>query len=172
VSSFTQTLVVQSGSQTINTGATLTINTIPNMPNLVLSVNGGTSCDTFSYLIDVEYSDQAQRTTAASYTATDIAGDILSTVNWFGVLEGGNATITWTFNGVQQASFSFFINGSNPANSAVDSYLANGDGAWFKQSLVAEESGAYTSVPFSQYHQFVATAYNPVWGTPDGIGLM
>jgi hypothetical protein len=50
--------------------------------------------------------------------------------------------------------------------------LSNGDGAWFKQNLVAYESGAYTDAPYNQYHQFVATPYDPVWGTPDGIGLM
>jgi len=171
-----QSLVVVSGGNTVSQGGTVSINTIPNMPNLVLSVNGGTSCDVFSYQISITYSDQATPPattgTNVTFNAQDIEGDLSSTVDWFGNFEGGNATITWTFDGVQQSSFNFFVNGTNPPNSTVDSYLSNGDGAWFKQNLVAYESGAYTDAPYNQYHQFVATPYDPVWGAPDGIGLM
>lgn len=166
-----QTLVVVSGGQTRAQGDTVSINTIPNMPNLVLSVSGGSSCDTFSYQIDVSYTDQAQFLTEVSYGASNVEGDQSSTVYWGGVLQGGNATITWTFNGVQEASFGFLINGINPANSAVDAYLASGNAPWFAQNLVAEESGAYRFAPYNRYHQFDSNGY-PMWGTPDGIGLM
>ena len=169
-----QSLIVVSGGNTISQGGTSSINAIPNMPNLVLSVNGGTCDDAFSYQISITYSDQAGATTGTNVTfnAEDVEGDQSSTVNWSGNFEGGNATITWTFDGVQQSSFNFFVNGTNPPNSTVDSYLSNGDGAWFKQNLVAYESGAYKYAPYNRYHQFVATPYDPVWGTPDGIGLM
>jgi hypothetical protein len=167
-----QTLAVNNGSgQAVNQGDTLSINTIPNMPGLTLSVNGGTSCDTFSYEIDVSYTDQAQFLTEVTYGASNIEGDLSSTVDWFGVLQGGSATITWTFNGVQQASFGFFINGINPPNSAVDAYLASGNAPWFAQNLTAWESGAYNYAPYNRYHQFDSNGY-PLWGTPDGIGLM
>lgn len=167
-----QSLVVASGGQTRSEGVTLSINTIPNMPNLVLSVNGGTSCDSFSYQISIEYSDQAGATTGTNVTfnAQDVGGDQSSTVDWFSNFEGGNGTITWAFDGVQQPSFGFFINGSNADNGSVDAYLSSGP--WFAENLVAWESGAYKYAPYNQYHQFVATPYDPVWGTPDGIGLM
>lgn len=168
-----QSLIVVSGGNTVSQGGTSSINTIPNMPNLVLSVNGGTSCDAFSYQISITYTDQAGATTGTNVTfnAQDVEGDQSSTVSWLNNFEGGNATITWTFDGVQQSSFGFFINGTNPPNSTVDSYLSNGDGAWFKQNLVAYESGAYTYAPYNQYHQFVATPYDPVWGAPTALAL-
>jgi hypothetical protein len=146
------------------------------MPNLVLSVNGGTSCDAFSYQISITYTDQAGAITGTNITfnAQDVVGDQSSTVDWFSNFEGGNATISWQFDGVSEPSFSFEINGINPSNSAVDSYLSNGDGAWFKQNLVAWESRAYSLAPSGQYKQFDPsnTTYPVLWGGPDGVGLM
>ncbi len=171
-----QSLIVVSGGSTVSQGGTVSINTIPNMPNLVLSVNGGTSCDAFSYQISITYTDQATPPattgTNVTFNAQDVEGDQSSTVSWLNNFEGGNATISWTFDGVQQSTFNFFVNGTNPPNSTVDSYLASGAAPWFAQSLVAEESGAYKYAPYNQYHQFVATPYDTIWGTPDGIGLM
>jgi hypothetical protein len=155
-----QTLVVTSGGQTVNQGNTLSINTIPNMPNLVLSVSGGTSCDTVSYSVYVEYIDQAGYATSSTYSAQNYPGDAQVTIDWFGVLEGGNATITWGFDGVNEPSFSFFINGSNASSGAVDAYISSGP--WFIRNLVAAESS---------YKQYDVYGY-PLWGTPDGIGLM
>lgn len=139
-----QSLVVTSGGQTQSPGVTLSINTIPNMPSLVLSVNGGTSCDSFSYQINATYTDQSGATTGTNTTwgASDVPGDQSSTVDWYALLEGGNATITWQFDGTSEPSFSFSINGLNPANSAVDAYLASGGAPWFAQNLVAWESKA------------------------------
>ena len=171
---YCQTLVVTNGSgQTVNQGDTLSINTIPNMPVMTLNVNGGTSCDSFSYQISVTYSDQAGATTGTNVTfnAQDVPGEASSTVDWFSNFEGGNATISWQFDGTSEPSFSFKINGTNPSNSAVDSYLASGGGPWFAQSLVAEESSAWYLGPSGQYKQFDSSG-NPLFGTPDGIGLM
>jgi hypothetical protein len=52
-----QSLIVVSGGNTVSQGGTASINTIPNMPNLVLSVNGGTCDDAFSYQISITYAD-------------------------------------------------------------------------------------------------------------------
>lgn len=155
-----QTLVVTSGGSTVNQGDTLSINTIPNMPNLVLSVSGGASCDAFSYSIDVGYTDQSgYQTAGATYGGEDLPGNELVTVDWNGYLEGGTVTIYWTYNGVEESTFGFFINGLNPANSAVDAYLTSGGGPWFAQNLVAEESGAWTLSPTGQYKQFASSGY-------------
>lgn len=156
-----QTLVVTSSGSTVSQGATLTINTVPNMPNLVLSVNGGSSCDTVSYAVAVSYSDRAGYTTDATYVEQDEPGDQSVTVSYFGVLEGGVATVSWQFDGVNQSStLGFFINGSNPQNSDVDAYVSSGP--WFIRNLINHESG---------YQQFDGFG-NPIWGSPDGIGLM
>jgi hypothetical protein len=167
-----QSLVVVSGGNTVSQGGTASINTIPNMPNLVLSVNGGTSCDVFSYQISITYTDQAATPattgTGVTFGNSNVEGDLSDSVNWTSHFEGGNATISWQFDGVSEPSFSFEVNGINPPNSAVDSYLASGGGPWFAQNLVAWESHAH---PAEQYHQFDSNG-NPLWGTPDGIGLM
>lgn len=165
-----QSLVVTSSGSTVSQGTTLTINTIPNMPNLVLSVNGGSSCDTVSYVVDINYTDQVGRTTTAQYNAQNEPGDQAVTVNWFGGLEGGGASVSWQFDGVTQSStLGFFINGSNPPNSAVDAYASSGP--WFVLNLIAWESRAGSLNPTGQYKQFDSLGY-PLWGTPDGIGLM
>jgi hypothetical protein len=155
-----QTLVVQSASQTVNQGDTLSINTIPNMPNLVLSVNGGTFCDRVTYIVDVTYIDQAGRLTGAEYTAQNYPGDQPVTIDWFGVLEGGNATITWQFNGNGQQNFDFFINGINPSPAAIDSNAFVGP--WFARNMISAESN---------YLQYDVFGY-PKFGPPDGIGLL
>lgn len=158
-----QTLVVTSGGSAVNQGQTLPINTIPNMPNLVLSVNGGTSCDTFSFQVDVSYTDQAGRQTGATYEADDNPGGNAVTVDWNGRLEGGVATITWTFDGVQQSTFGFFIIGNNPAPSAVDAYASSGP--WFIRNMITDESSYLQFV--SGYPHF-GPDRNPTAG---GIGL-
>jgi hypothetical protein len=94
VTASAQSLMVTSSGNTVGQGATLTINTIPNMPNLVLSVNGGTSCDSVSYAVSVGYTDQAGQQTSATYVADNEPGDQAVTVSWSGVLEGGSATVS------------------------------------------------------------------------------
>lgn len=171
-----QTLVVTSDGQTENRDATVLINNIPNMPNLVLSVNGGTSCDTFSYQVSITYADQAGATTGTNVTfgAQDVVGDQSSTVSWSGNFEGGNGTISWQFDGLSEPSFTFKINGVNPPNNIIDSYLASGVAPWFTQNLVAWESRAYSLSPSGYYKQFDPnnSAYPVLWGKPDGVGLM
>jgi hypothetical protein len=178
-----QTLAVTSGGQTVGENTTVSINTIPNMPNLVLSINGGTSCDSFSYVVSVTYTDQAGAMTGHSYSsAADIEGDTSSTVDWSWGLEGGTATIAWEFDGSAEQAFTFYINGTNPSNSIVDSYLAGGAAPWFAQNLVAYESRAWSWAPSGRYKQFDSSGAGggcvvpgwgcPIWGTPDGIGLM
>ncbi len=164
-----QTLVVTSSGNAVSQGTALTITTVPSMPNLVLSVNGGSSCDTVSYSVDVSYTDQAGSTTWAQYNAQNFAGDQPVTVSWFGI-HGGGATVSWQFDGVNESSTAgFFVNGSNPPNSTVDAYASSGP--WFVLNLIAWESRAWSLSPSGQYKQFDAFGY-PLWGTPDGIGLM
>lgn len=172
-----QTLVVTSDGQTKNRDDTVLINQIPNMPNLVLSVNGGTPCDTFSYQISITYADQAGATTGTNVTfsAQDVVGDQSSTVNWSGKFEGGDGKISWQFDGLSEPSFTFKVNGTNPTdNSVIDSYLASGGAPWFAQNLVAWESRAWSLSPTGFYKQFDPNnSTKPVlWGTPDGVGLM
>jgi hypothetical protein len=155
-----QSLVVTSSGSAVSQGSTRTINTIPNMPNLVLSVTGGSSCDTVSYNVALNYTDEAGATTEASYGAQDVAGNQPVTINWLGILEGGSVTITWQFNGVSEPTFGFFINGSNPQPNAIDAYASSGP--WFIRNLITAESS---------YLQFDGTG-NPVYGSPDGIGLL
>ena len=165
-----QSLVVTSGGSTVNQGTTISITTVPSMPNLVLSVNGGNSCDTVSYIVDVSYTDQAGNTTWAQYSAQNYAGDQPVTADWSGVLTGGSASVSWQFDGTSEGStLGFFINGGNPPNSAVDAYASSGP--WFVRNLIAWESRAWSLSPTGQYKQFDAFGY-PLWGTPDGIGLM
>jgi hypothetical protein len=165
-----QTLVVTSSGSTISQGATLTSTTIPSMPNLVLSVNGGSSCDRVSYIVDVSYTDQAGSTTWAQYSAQNSVGDQPVTVSWSGILTGGSATVSWQFNGVNQSStLGFFITGTNPPNSIVDTYALSGP--WFVRNLIAWESRAWNLAPLGQYKQFDSLGY-PLFGAPDGIGLM
>ena len=161
-----QSLVVTSGGSTVNQGTTISITTVPSMPNLVLSVNGGNSCDTVSYIVDVSYTDQAGNTTWAQYSAQNYAGDQPVTADWSGVLTGGSASVDGTSEG---STLGFFINGGNPPNSAVDAYASSGP--WFVRNLIAWESRAWSLSPTGQYKQFDAFGY-PLWGTPDGIGLM
>jgi len=140
------------------------------MPNLVLSVNGGSSCDSVSYIVSVTYTDQAGQQTSETYEADNQAGDQTVTVSWSGRLVGGNATVSWQLNGASQNStLGFFINATNPPNNAVDAYASSGP--WFVLNLIAWESRAWSLSPTGQYKQFDAFG-NPLWGTPDGIGLM
>jgi hypothetical protein len=155
-----QTLVVTSAGRTVNQGDTLSINTIPNMPALTLSVSGGSSCDTVSYAVDVSYVAQSGLSTGAQYAAQGYLADQSVAINWFGILEGGNATITWQFNGVNQQSFGFFINGNNPSAVAIDAYASSGP--WFIRNLISAESS---------YRQYDVFGY-PTFGPPRGIGLM
>ncbi len=155
-----QTLVVTTGGSTVSQGATLSITAVPSMPNTVLSVNGGSSCDTVSYVVDVSYTDQAGSTTWAEYDALNEPGNQAVTVSWSGI-RGGGATVSWQFNGVSQSSaVGFFINGINPSPSAIDAYISSGP--WFIRNLVSQESS---------YRQYDGLGY-PLWGAPDGIGLM
>lgn len=160
-----QTLVVTSGGSTVSQGTTLFITTVPSMPNLALSVNGGSSCDTVSYIVDVSYTDQVGRTTWAQYNAQNEPGDQAVTVSWSGVLEGGGATVSWQFDGANESStLDFFINGINPSPSAVDAYVSSGP--WFIRNLVSQESS---------YRQYDGLGY-PLFGpdldpTRGGIGL-
>ena len=158
-----QTLVVTSGGNAVNQGQTLSINTIPNMPSLVLSVNGGSSCDAVSYQVVVSYTDQAGRQTGHTYPPVIYPGDAAVTIDWSGVLEGGGATISWSFNGVEQSTFGFFINGNNPAPSAIDAYASSGP--WFIRNMIADESSYLQFV--SGYPHF-GPDLNPAAG---GIGL-
>src|SRR6266567_228058 len=155
-----QMLVVTTGGSTVSQGATLSITTVPSMPNTVLSVNGGSSCDTVSYVVDVNYTDQAGSTTWAEYDALNEPGNQAVTVSW-SATHGGGATVSWQFNGVNQSStLGFFINGSNPSPSTIDAYVSSGP--WFIRNLVSQESS---------YRQYDGFGY-PLWGAPDGIGLM
>src|SRR6266487_1754227 len=79
-----QSLVVTSGGSTVSQGNTLSITTVPSMPSIVLSVNGGTSCDSVSYAVSVSYTDQAGQQTSATYVADNIQGDQSVTVSWAG----------------------------------------------------------------------------------------
>jgi hypothetical protein len=162
-------LVVKAGGQTISPGTTLYLTTVPSMPNLVLSVSGGTSCDVFSYTVYVQYTDQAGHQTAASYTGMNNPGDQPSTVDWFNYVEGGTVTITWQLDGINGPNFGLFIYGTNPSPSTVDANLVGGP--WFIQNLVAWESRAWSLAPAGKYKQYDAFGH-PLWGTPDGIGLM
>lgn len=155
-----QSLVVTSGGQPVNQGDTISINTIPNMPNLVLSVDNGGSCDTVNYIIDISYIDQDGYETKADWYPGDYPGDQAVTIDWNGYLEGGTVEISWAYNGTAQPDFSFFINGLSPSVQAVDSYASSGP--WFTYNLITAESN---------YYQYDALGY-PTWGAPDGIGLM
>ncbi len=166
-SCYGKSLVVQSGGNAVSQGQTLSINTIPNMPNLVLSVNGGTACDTVSYEVEVEYTGQDGWQTGAVFTADGYYGDQAVTIDWLGIQEGGNATISWVLNGVQQPAFGFIINGLNPPPTVVDAYLSGGP--WFIRSMVSWESEAsYTNwTYYQQFYQGSPFGY-PLWGTPHG----
>ncbi len=156
-----QSLVVTSGGSTVSQGNTLSITTVPSMPSIVLSVNGGTSCDSVSYAVSVSYTDQAGQQTSATYVADNIQGDQSVTVSWAGILEGGTVTVSWQFDGVNQSStLGFFINGINPSPSAIDAYASSGP--WFIRNMISQESS---------YRQYDGFGY-PLWGAPDGIGLM
>ncbi|MGC1483103.1 MAG: hypothetical protein WA789_04855 [Candidatus Acidiferrum sp.] len=158
-----QTLAVTSGGNALNQGQTLSINTIPNMPNLVLSVNGGSSCDTISYQVDVSYTDQAGRQTGATYVPGSYPGDQAVTVNWLGRLEGGSATISWSFDGVVEPTFGLFIIGSSPAPNAIDAYASSGP--WFIRNMIADES---SYLQFVGGYPHFGPDLNPTAG---GIGL-
>lgn len=160
-----QTLVVTYGGNAVSQGNTVPITTVPSMPNVVFSVNGGTSCDTVSYNMEVSYTDQVGRTISASYTLQNEAGDQSIPLYSGGVMSGGSATVTWQFDGVTQSStLAFFINGTNPSPSAIDAYISSGP--WFIRNLVSQESS---------YRQFDGLGY-PLFGpdsdpTRGGIGL-
>lgn len=163
-------LVVTSGGVPVNQGDALWMTTVPSMPDIVFSVNGGTSCDYVSYSLYVEYTDQAGSPTSITYVAQNEPGDQSVPLDSGGILSGGVATVTWQFDGIDESSTAnFVINGTNPPNSAVDAYASSGP--WFVLNLIAWESRAWSLSPTGQYKQFDSFG-NPLWGSPDGIGLM
>jgi len=93
-------------------------------------------------------------------------------------LAGGNATINWTYNGVQQ-SFTFCILGTNPSESTVQSVLSSSP-YWFANDIAVHEtdqsqfcdgttrtSGAPYCAAFGDF----AIGF-PIWGRPQGYGVM
>lgn len=159
--------------------ATSTLGNSPQMP--VLSYNdGGTSCETDSYTMTVEYmvvgDDYLNSQTFGLYESGDLAGNVQWVVNWSNNLgdmgyysEGGQGQMQVSVNGDPPFPVADFdIGGQNPSTSSITAVIVSDGAPWWYGHTLTWESGNrqfYPLDPSSYYYRY------PIFGTPDGFGL-
>lgn len=91
---------------------------------------------------------------------------------------GGNATIGWTYNGVQQAPYYLCILGANPTTTDsmyVLNAAASSSGYWFVPEISIQETRLNQFCQPGATGTYCANGANqgwPIWGSPAGYGIM
>ncbi len=152
------TIQVYNGGTQIAKNQTVYISAAPQMPNIQAQLVGAASGTSVNWALQFTY----QPGDGVSYNGNfsgSTNGSAMWTVPWSTSFVGGNGTFTATYNGVP-ATFPFVVQGTNPAATAIDSYIGGQSGPWFWPLIISEESA---------YQQF--SGGKPLFGAPHGFGL-
>jgi hypothetical protein len=88
---------------------------------------------------------------------------------------GGTATLAWTAAG-QSGQFLFCINGNNANPDAATLLFQLGTNPWYLFQIAEQESPNGSLPGALQFNMITKskadTAYQPVWGSPNGFGIM
>ncbi len=155
--------LTSNGAQVLAKGCA-TISSKPSMPRLVASLtsNQGLS-GTVDWSLAVQYTgpDSPQTTFSFNTHVTSLPANHSWTVPFGGTFIGGDATLTYTYQGATQ-TFDFCIDGKNPEVKSVKDAL--GTDPWFLPDIAYVES-------LHTYHQFDSDG-DPLFGAPHGFGIM
>lgn len=131
----------------------------PQMPTIIAQLNGAVLTGNVNWQLNTLYTAQDGASFAYQTPPTTLPATQAWTVPFTNGLIGGDATLTYTYNGTTN-SFTFCINGTNPSTSAVTSLLGNNP--WYLIRIAERES---------DLQQFADNG-TPLWGTPAGFGIM
>ena len=181
------------GGQYCIAATTLWSGNNPEMPVLTYQGNGDSSCNSYSYTLELDFSQPGDSYGNAQsfglYQSGQNPGNVPWTVNWSGnqgdigqYSEGGNGWIDLSVNGSVYDGFDFQVWGQNPTNQSVAAYIASlGAPWWYGHTLTWEtlsDHRNWTGIYAPGNIQFLfgmdpTGTYlgKPDWGYPDGFGL-
>lgn len=161
-------IVVSSNGTPISPGATVTIGATPTMPSIsATAASGASPGDTviFSLGATTPYGSQDNYGYPVGPQSPQAANQYTFAVPT-SPFYGGQISINWIYDGVNQSPFTFNIAGTNPLTSAVQTFITSSGGPWFTQNIGNHESGLA---------QFVSSGTNtglPMHDSANGYGIM
>lgn len=154
------------------TGSALSISAEPDMPDATFTARLDSSgiqlaSVTFKWYLTIDYSGHGRSDShrVPPQGTIDVVGNVNWKPNWGGVLAGGDVKVYVEARaGSVRASDQkggYQIKGINPSEALVKTYL--GSSPWFISRLVRQES---------RFRQFQPSPGEPLFGPPNGWGLM
>ena len=145
------TLVVKSDGQQINAGDTVNINPTPAMPTITAELtrnDGQPLTGSVEWDIEVKFAQTLRDGSTQLHTVSFLVGPRPFTTSADGVMQftdagsnvfGGDAKITWRYNGADQTAFEFKIRGQNPTTGQAGTYIASRS-YWFLRNIAYHET--------------------------------